>query len=219
MVSSRSARAAAWMGPLLLTAACGVKSSVENPRAASVPPPLSKEEQILYHKLESQLSEIIDRESQRHATLRYEYNEALLQIIDQIELVLSKKSQGVPPRFLPRLDAEEELSHFRETVRRWEAETSKSLRATIDPLKADVAARKPGEAFHPEFQRRFSQEFDQFIALEVAEMRERRNRAIHAATRTLLAPYREEHPQLVQRLEDILNTPPYDLPPTSSRSR
>lgn len=79
-------------------------------------------------------------------------------------------------------------------------------------LKADVAARRPGEAFHPEFQRKFSQVFDRFIAIEVAEMRERRNRAIHAAAESLLAPFRADHPEPVRRIQELLDRPPYNLP-------
>ena len=81
-----------------------------------------------------------------------------------------------------------------------------------------MASRPAGKASHPEFQRKFSQTFDDFIAIEVAELRERRNRAIHAEAETILAPYRAKNPEAVRRIERLLNTPPYNLPETSGPS-
>jgi len=206
-------RTVAWVGLLSLVAGCADRAPVERSPAESGSSPLRGEDQALYQKLESQVSSIISDETLRHSPLQYKYTENLLEIIDQIDRSLSGKDQGERPRFLPKLDAREELDHFRETVRRWEAKTGKDLRVEVDALKADVAARKPGERFHPEFQRKFSQVFDDFIALEVAELRERRNRAIHAAADKLMDPYREKKPEVVHRLQRILDAPPYDLPP------
>jgi hypothetical protein len=222
--SLRSTQTAAWAGLFILAIGCADRATVERPgpEVASsprgpgpeaAPSPLQEEDQALYQKLESQLNTVINDETLRYASLQYRYTENLLEILDQIDRSLSGKDQGERPRFLPKLDARAELDHFRETVRRWEAKTGKQIRVEIDALKADVAARKPGERFHPEFQRKFSQVFDDFIALEVAELRERRNRAIHAAADKLLDPYRQKNPEVVRRLQLILDTPPYDLPP------
>src|SRR5262249_24247214 len=146
-----------------------------------------------------------------YSELRYEYNEGLLKILDQIEFTLSGKLEGDPPRFLSKLDAQEEREHFRETIRRWEAKTGKNLRTGVHAPTADVAARPAGESVHPAFQRKFSQTFDEFIPIEVAELRERRNRAIHAAAEAFLAPHRVKHPEPVRRIERLLGTPPYNL--------
>jgi hypothetical protein len=158
------------------------------------------------------VSALINDESMRYAPLQYQYSEGLLEILDQVERDRSGEDRGDTPRFLPKLDAGDERDHFRETVRRWEAKTGKNLRTEVDALKADVAARKPGERFHPEFQRKFSRVFDDLVALEVTELRERRNRAIHSAAEKILAPYRAEHPEPVRRLQAVLNSPPYNLP-------
>ena len=74
---------------------------------------------------------------------------------------------------------------------------------------------RPARRIYPEFQKKFSQTFDDFIALEVVELRERRNRAIHDEAEAILAPHREKNPEAVRRIERILNTPPYNLPETS----
>ena len=209
--SFRSSQTVAWAS-LLLVAGCADRATVGELRPNSGPPPLSREDQALYQKLESQISDIVNDAMLRYAPLQYKYTENLLEIIDQVERSLSGKDQGERPRVLPKLDAREELDHLRETVRRWETKTGKNVRAEVDVLKADVAARKPGERFHPEFQSKFSRIFDDFNALEVTELRERRNVAIHAAAEKLLAPYRDKKPELVHRLQMILDTPPYDLP-------
>jgi hypothetical protein len=106
------------------------------------------------------------------------------------------------------------VDHFRETIARWRAKTGKDLRAEIDPLKAQVAARKPGDPpFHPEFHKRFSAAFDALIPIEVAEIRERRNRVIHERAKPLLDAYRDKLPDIVLELETALNQPPYNLTP------
>ena len=113
-----------------------------------------------------------------------------------------------------KLDEQEEVDHFRETFRRWTAQTGKDLRAEIDKLKAEVAARKPGgPAFHPDFHKRFSAAFDDLIPIEVAEIRERRNQYIHRQAKTSLDSFREKDPDVVREFEDLLNRPPYNLPP------
>ena len=81
------------------------------------------------------------------------------------------------------------MDHFRETLRRWKAKTGKDLRAEIDKLKAEVAARKPGgPPFHPDFHKHFSAVFDDLIPIEVAEIRERRNRYLHEKAKRSSTP-------------------------------
>jgi hypothetical protein len=209
------AQTVACVSLLVLAVGCGGGGIVESSPTVQQSAARAHEDPVVGQELERELSKIIGDASLRYAPLRYEYTEGLLNILDKIELLLSGKTDRAPPRFLPELEAQEELAHFRETVRRWEAKTGKNLRREVDLLKADVAARKPGEAFHPEFQRKFSQAFDTFIAIEVAELRERRNRAIHSAAEDLLAPHRAKNPETVRSLEEILNKPPYSLPTTA----
>jgi len=161
----------------------------------------------------------------RYLPLQYKFNENLLSILDQVEAHLSGKAAGPAPRFLagegkrPGLDEQEEADHFRETIRRWEAQTGKKLRDAIAPLKAEVAARKPDTPpTHPDFQKRFSAAFDDFIKIEVEEMRERRNRAVHAQVKPLLEKYRPTHPDLVRHFQGVLDTPPYGLPPSTAQA-
>jgi hypothetical protein len=209
----RTAWAAACAG-LVAAPGCGDHTPASGSGAGSGPPPaaLARDDETQFQKLRGEVSTVINDATIRYTPLQYQYSEGLLDTLDQVERALSGKAQGEPTRFLPKLDAQDELDHFRETVRRWEAKTGRSLRTEVDTLKADVAARKPGERVHPEFQRRFSAVFDDLVALEVAEIRERRNRAIHAAADKILAPYRAEHAEPVRRLEAVLNAPPYNLP-------
>jgi hypothetical protein len=148
----------------------------------------------------------------RFRPLDYEYDEDLLQILDRAEVDLSGKSTVTPSRAMPKLDVGEEREHFRETFRRWKDKTGKDLRAEIDKLKAEVAARKPdGPAFHPDFHKRFSAAFDDLIPIEVAEIRERRNRYLHERAKAILDPHREKDPDAVREFEQVLNQPPYNL--------
>ena len=151
------------------------------------------------------LNEIINQADSRYEPLKYEYDEGLLTIADQVESHLSGKAEGPAPRFMPALDEAEENDHFRETIRRWEARNGQSFRDAIDPLIAEVAARKPGEAFHPDFHKRFSVVFDSFIPIEVKDAHDRRNRAIRARADELLARYREAQPESVKYFEEELS--------------
>ena len=211
----RGAIALALAGALAMTAGCGRAPSAPSSGIA----PLSPADEDVLREVNLGLSEIINEESQRHEPLQYDYNEDLLEKLDQIAAHLSARSaeadadaDGTPVRFFPKLTEQGEREHLRETVRRWEARTGRDIRATIDPLQAEVAARDPDEAFHPDFQRRFSEAFDSFIKVEVDEMHERRNRAIHERVDALLDPHREAHPEVVRRIDALLNEPPYDLP-------
>jgi hypothetical protein len=152
------------------------------------------------------LNQIVNEAEARYKPLYYEYNEGLLQIADQAESILSGKAKPevASLRFMPKLDEAEEREHFRESIRRWEEKNGQTFRAAIDPLIAEVAARKPGEAFHPDFQKRFGVVFDSFIPIEVQEARERRNRAIRAKAEGLLAQYRAAQPVVVKDYERML---------------
>ena len=160
------------------------------------------------------LSTVINDASMKFTPLSYEYDEDLLASIDKVEARLSAReiTPATAPRLLPKLDAAEEEAHFREVIRRWTAKTGKSLRDEIDRLKADVAASKSDRSpVRREFHKAFSAVFDDFIKLDVEEMRERRNRAIHEAAAPLLAKYREAQPALVRETEATLDAPPYNL--------
>jgi hypothetical protein len=174
--------------------------------------PLGKEEEAVYRELESKVSALINAESKRFTPLQYQFSEGLLEILDQVDRSLSGKDKDEPPRFLPELSADEQRDHFRETIRRWEAKSGKSLRREIDALKAEVASRTAGEAFHPEFQKKFNTSLDGMITCEVEEIRERRNRAIHEKAEALLASHRATSPGAVRRIEELLSRPPYDVP-------
>jgi hypothetical protein len=168
-------------------------------------------------EITAELSKIITEAGSRYASLEHEYDEHLLAIVDRAEDHLSGRLKGPAPRAMPKLSEQEEYDHLRETIRRWRARTGKDLRAEIDKLKAEVAARKPGgPVYHPEFHKRFAAVFDDFIPIEVEEIRERRNRVIHERARPILEKYRETAPASVKRYETTLNTAPYKLPESSA---
>ena len=158
------------------------------------------------------LSEAINDASEKYHPLRYEYDEDLLKLLDRVETRLAGKSEKLDPLVLPTLDEAEQLAHFKETIKRWNAKTKKDLRTVLDPLIAEVAARKPGgPPFHPEFHKKFAAEFDSFIPIEVEEIRERRNRAIHEKAKSIFDEYRKTDPDAVKPHEKTLNAPPYNL--------
>lgn len=163
-------------------------------------------------ELGDRLNTLINDATVRFQPLDYEYDEDLLRILDRAEAYLSGKATSPAPRAMPRLDEGEEMDHLRETFRRWTARTGKDLRAEIDPLKAEVTARKPGgPAFHPDFHKRFAASFDDLIPIEVVEIRERRNRYIHERANAILDGYRQKAPDAVLEFEQVLNQPPYNL--------
>jgi len=164
-------------------------------------------------EITAELSKIITEAGTRYASLEHEYDEHLLTIVDQAEGHLSGRLKGPAPRAMPKLSEQEEYDHLRETIRRWSAKTGKDLRAEIDKLKAEVAARKPGgPVYHPDFHKRFAAVFDDFIPIEVEEIRERRNRVIHEKAKPILEKYRDTAPAAVKQYETTLNAPPYKLP-------
>jgi hypothetical protein len=175
------------------------------------PDALSSADPAVAQEVQQALTQAINDASYRYSALEYDYNEDLLAMLDQMEARLADPSSTPTRRFIvpregkpPKLDETEELEHFRETIRRWEAKTGRKLREAIDPLKAEVAARKPGEPVPPEFHQRFSAAFDDLIQLEVLEMRERRNRAIAEVSAPLFSKYREQAPGMVDHFERML---------------
>jgi hypothetical protein len=194
---------------LILANGCSPQSNDE-PSASS--PAAMESNPELFQELQAELSELINTTSMTYQQLEYDYAEDLLDRLDQYEAYFAGDSKENPPRFMPNLDAEEELDHLQEVIRRWEAQTGKNLREEIDALKADIAARTGEEQYYPEFQKKFSLAFDDFIKIEVAEILERRNRMIHQQAETLLAPHREAHPEIVEHFEAMLSTPQYAHP-------
>ncbi len=189
------------------------------PVATATSAPLSAETIKATTELKDGLTKIINDADRNFAPLDYEYDEDLLLILDRLDIFLAAGSTAKAPRAMPRLDEAVEVAHLRETIGRWTAKTGKTLRPLIDPLKADVAARKPGgPPFHPDFHRQFAAAFDDLIPIEVAEIRERRNRAIHEQAKPLLDRYRDMQPDLVHAQEDFLSTPPYHLPLAKSEA-
>jgi hypothetical protein len=194
--------------PVVLGLACARgEKGPQAPESARFPPGVATQ----ISAVTEELSNLFNQMELKYQSLAYEWNEDLLDRIDRAEAFLSG-SGGDQPRLMPTLDAEEEAAHLRETIRRWEAKTGRRLRDEIDVLKAELAKREPGKAYYPEFQKRFSEIFDDFIKIEVEEIRERRNRALHAAARPILEKYRNEQPEVVAEYERILNRPPYQLP-------
>jgi hypothetical protein len=205
---------------LALLAGCGSRSLLDSPSGGVGDPTLSPEAAQASREMGARLSTLINDASDRYRPLNYEYDEDLLTKLDQIDAYLSGKATGSPPRFLPNLDESEEVDHFRETTRRWQSSKGKNLRAEVDKLKAEVDARKPGDKpFHPEFHKRFSAAFDDLIAVEVAEMRERRNKYIHENANAVFGQYRAKHPAAVRELESSLNKPPYELSAPASTGK
>jgi hypothetical protein len=199
---------------LVLHSGCGTGSPPDPASGVAAEPPLSPEAARASQEIGGRLSTLINDATERFAPLDYQYDEDLLTKLDQIDTNLSGKMTGPAPRFLPKLDEQEEVDHLRETIRRWHAATGKDLRAEVDKLKAEVDARKPGDKpFHPEFHKHFSAAFDELIAIEVAEIRERRNTYIHASANSVFDEYREKYPAAVREHEGALNKPPYELPP------
>ncbi len=214
-------RLAGFLAAALAVAGCARESS----ESAGGPDPVLAADPAATQALQGGISDAVNEAGTRYLPLSYRSSEDLVAILDRVEAQLSDEGEGSYPRYLagdekrPGIEESEELDHFRESIRRWEARTGKQLRATIDPLKAEVAARKPdGPNVHPEFHKRVSSAFDDFIKIEVEEMRERRNQAIHEQVQPLLEKYRTTHPELVRHFEAILNTPPYNLPSPSSRA-
>ena len=191
---------------------CGPKEDGPDLVTSATTPPGDPE---AIRAIQDGLTTIVNQAEERFRPLNYEYDEGLLEIADRAESGLSNAGEKSPVRFMPKLDEAEEKDHFRVTIRRWEAARGgESFRAAIDPLIAEVAARKPGTSFHPDFHKRFGFVFDSFIPIEVRDALERRNRVIRDEAEALLAPYRDKHPALVEHFERKLDRQ-FPRPPTA----
>jgi hypothetical protein len=182
-------------------------------------PTTSKAHSGVRQQIDVELSEVINTMTKRHLPLEWEYDEDLLEMVDQIEARARGEAKGEKHRFLRRVTEQEEMEHYKETIRRWEEQQGRSLRSAIDPLIAEVAARKPGgPRYYPEFHARCRLVLDDFIKFDVLEMQERRNKAIHEKATPVLAKYRAEHPDVVHEYELTLDKQ-YPLPRTEARSK
>jgi hypothetical protein len=166
-------------------------------------------------ELKRELNEIIEEAASRYRPLVYHYDEDLLQKVDRIEARLrgaAVEAKEESERLIPGLEPAEEDDHFRETFRRWATKSGRDLRATIDDLKRQRAGLDPSKPFHPEFHRKFSEAFDDLIAVEVAEIRERRNREIQRRGQALLDRHRSDDPMARAAVEQVLEDPQYRVP-------
>ncbi|WP_422924398.1 hypothetical protein [Singulisphaera sp. PoT] len=165
----------------------------------------------LFLKIKGDFDRIIAEASEHYHPLVYHFDEDLLNKMDREE----KKLQGgtvEAARLIPEIEAKEEDDHFRETIRRWAEKSGKDFRASLDGLAKARAQVDPKKPFHPEFHKEFAEVFDDFIAIEVAEMRERRNRVIHDRLRETLDPHRARYPKIAEHFESLVAVPPYQLP-------
>lgn len=191
---------------------CGTKQPEGNELISPAEAKAQAEMPAADQELGAKLSEVINDANEKYRALEYDYNEDLLKILDRVETRLAGKSEKLDPLVFPKLDEAEQLDHFKVTIGRWQEKSKKTLREAIEPLKAEIAARKPGgKPFHPEFQKNFAAAFDDFIPLEVEEIRERRNRVIHEKAKPILDEYRKTAPDAVREHEKTLNSPPYNL--------
>lgn len=158
-----------------------------------------------FQSIEDEINRIALAERSRHHPLYFQKHQEFLAKFDQVVSHLSGRGEGKPPRLLPKLDAEDESAHFRETIRRWKARDGKDLRAELDAVKDKPMS---GAEFH--------RRFDGFIAIQEEELSERRRRALHRETKAVLDTYRDKHPDLVRHFEGILNKPPHALPKEGS---
>ena len=173
---------------------CGGAAPTPAGGGGKSPPPRENVSEASQHLGEG-LNQLINDATVQFRPLDYEYDEDLLKVLDRVEAHLSGTAAGPAPNVMPKLDETEEMDHFRETFRRWKVQTGKDLRAEIDKLKAEVAARKPGgPAFNPNFHKHFAAAFDDLIPIEVAEIRERRNRYLHDQAKPLFDSCREKDP-------------------------
>ncbi len=166
----------------------------------------------VFQKIKGEFDRIVEESSNRYHPLVYHFDEDLLSKMNDEEKWLrdgAKPAGSEPQRWIPEIDKKEEDDHFRETIRRWSEKTGRNFREALDELTRARAQVDPKEPFHPAFHKQFGSVFDDFIAIEVAEMRERRNRAIHKRLRGALDPHRTELPLIAAHFEALIAVPPY----------
>lgn len=168
-------------------------------------------------KINEQVSKIINDATSQFASLDYEFNEDLLKILDTLSAYFESKPEARASlkldRYLPSIDQADESAHFAESIKRWETKSGKNMRAEVNRLKAILAKRDVQEKQSlVNFNKEFSSTFDDFVKIEVDELRERRNRLIHEKARPLLESLRAKDAAAATKIETTLNSPPYNLP-------
>ena len=176
------------------------------------------EDSELIVELEQKFSEIIENASAKYHPIVYHYDEDLLAKMSAALAFLSgAKPEPRPSRLIPEIDEKEEDGHLRETITRWSAKTGRDFGKAVAELETALASVDRSKPFHPEFHREFSKVFDDFIAIEVPEMRERRNRVIHRRVREMLAPHSESKPKIARYFEQMIAVAPYADPDSSAQ--
>ena len=174
------------------------------------------EDPELVNKLAQTFSDIIEEVSAKYHPIVYHYDEDLLSKISAAHAFLSgAKPEPRPARLIAEIDENEEDEHLRETIKRWSSKTGRDFGKAIAELESALASVDRSKPVHPEFHRAFSKVFDDFIAIEVPEMRERRNRVIHRRVREMLAPHVGTKPKVVRHFQQLIAVPPYLDPDTA----
>lgn len=88
------------------------------------------------------------------------------------------------------------------------------MRSEVDRLKTLLAKRNTADKqSQVEFNKEFSTAFDDFVKIEVDELRERRNRWIHDKARPVIDELKAKNAAAADKIQATLNAPPYNLPP------
>jgi hypothetical protein len=210
------------MPGIVATAALAVGCDSTGPNSAAPPDAKAQAAEALrsadpktFATIETDVRKVVNDATVRYWPLDYDTDEQLVEILDQAEAQIAAGASEPLKRYLNRLEPEEELDHFRETIRRWKTKTGLDLRATIDDLKADIAGRDPKQTTFPEFHKKFAATLADFVKLGHEELRERRNRMIHDNLDAALDPHRQTHPAIVEHFETFYSQPPYNLPASS----
>ncbi|MFM7127956.1 MAG: hypothetical protein ACKO0V_01200, partial [bacterium] len=117
------------MSVVMIAGGCGSGSSDNASTAATAQSaaPASGDET----KINEAVSKIINDATTRFSSLDYAFNEDLLKILDQFANYYAATPENRKSikleRQLPKLDQLEELSHFEESIIRWEKKSGKSM--------------------------------------------------------------------------------------------
>lgn len=204
------------MSVVMIAGGCGSGSSDNASTAATAQSaaPASGDET----KINEAVSKIINDATTRFSSLDYAFNEDLLKILDQFANYYASTPENRKSikleRQLPKLDQLEELSHFEESIIRWEKKSGKSMRSEVDRMKSLLAKRNTADKqSQVEFNKEFSAAFDDFVKIEVDELRERRNRWIHDKAKPAIDELKATNSTAAGKIQATLNAPPYNLPP------
>lgn len=200
---------------LTISGGCGSSSS-DNTEIAKAPQSVSTVNSD-EAKINEAVSKIINDATTKYASLDYAFNEDLLKILDQFAGYYAATPENRKAvkleRQLPKLDESEEIQHFEESIKRWEKKNARSLRSEVDRLKSLLAKRNTADKqSQVEFNKQFSAAFDDFVKIEVDELRERRNRWIHDKARPVIEELKATSSAAAGKVEATLNAPPYNLP-------